>query len=96
MKILDYEMLEDQDIAGHHQCVLKFGDDYRLSIVAGRIALGNAQSPYEIAVLQHGNFCEMPGITQQGDVIKGYLTEDDVAVVIKKMYTITAKEPVQV
>jgi hypothetical protein len=38
----------------------------------------------------------MPGITDEDDTVKGYLTEADVGAIIKKMYLITGKTPRQV
>ena len=38
----------------------------------------------------------MPGITAEGDTVKGFLTEEDVNGILKKMYLITGKMPEQV
>jgi len=38
----------------------------------------------------------LPGITEDGDTVKGYLTEADINAIIKKMYLITGKSPRQV
>ena len=38
----------------------------------------------------------MPGITNEDDSVKGYLTEADVDTIIKKMYLITGKTPRQI
>ncbi len=39
---------------------------------------------------------ELPGITREGDTVNGYLTEDNVTSILRKMFLITAKEPKQV
>lgn len=96
MKILNYEMLERSDNPGAFQCVLSFGDEYELSIISGKNAYSTDAAPYEIAVIKHGHLTEMPGVTAEGDTVKGHLTESDVDVIIKKLYAITAQEPVQV
>ena len=50
--------------------------------------------PYEIAVLQNGRITSMMGINNQQ--VLGYLSEDDVDCIIKKLYTLTGQEPKQV
>ena len=97
LELASYEMIENTaDFLGKHQCVLSFGDEYELSIISGQGAYSTETAPYEIAVIKHGNITPMPGITDEDDTVKGYLTESDVDVIIKKMYLITGKTPVQV
>lgn len=96
LELSSFEMIEKTDILGDSQCVLAFGDDYELSIISGKGAYSTEAAPYEIAVIKHGDLVEMPGITAEGDTVKGYLTEWDVSAIIKKMYLITGKSPVQV
>ena len=38
---------------------------------------------------------EMPGITNPGDTVKGYLTSDQVKVIIKKMQVATGYQPME-
>jgi len=35
---------------------------------------------------------ELPGITNEGDTVKGYLTSNDVDAILKKVYLITGNE----
>ena len=76
------------------QSMIKFGD-YDLSVVKNTSSYGNAQGLYEIAVFKGTGQVEMPGITQEGDTVKGYLSESEVEAVIKKMHLVTGKDPVQ-
>ena len=76
------------------QSVLHFGD-YELSIVKNEMSYGNKQGKYEIAVFNDVDQVELPGITEEGDTVKGYLTEEDVSGIILKMHSFTGKEPVQ-
>ena len=39
---------------------------------------------------------ELPGITNEDDTVRGYLTEAEVDAIIMKLYTITGTEPTQV
>ena len=77
------------------QAILDFGK-YKLSIVQNESSYGNKQGLYEIAVFKDNEQCELPGVTAQGDTVKGFLTEDDVDCIIKKLYSITGVEPKQI
>tara|TARA_R110002074_G_C12302265_1_gene645179 strand:+ start:441 stop:716 length:276 start_codon:yes stop_codon:yes gene_type:complete len=59
------------------QSLLKFGD-YELSIVKSDFSYGGSQGLYEIAVFKDNDQVELPGITADGDTVKGFLTETDV------------------
>ena len=96
LELSSFEMIHKSDILGDSQCVLNFGDEYELSIITGKGAYSTESAPYEIAVIKHGDLVHMPGITDEDDTVKGYLTEADVGAIIKKMYLITGKCPVQV
>lgn len=95
MKLADFEMMETTSPNGV-QVILKFGDKYDLSIVQNEVSYGNKQGLYEIAVFEDMDQVELPGITNPGDTVKGWLTEKDVNTIIKKMYTITMENPVQI
>ena len=77
------------------QAILDFGK-YELSIVQNESSYGNKQGLYEIAVFKDNEQCELPGVTEPGDTVKGFLTENDVDVILKKMYLITGQEPQQI
>ena len=97
MKLADFEMMETVSPKGV-QVVLQFGDKYDLSIVQNEMSYGNKQGLYEIAVIDKTS-CEqvnLPGITEEGDTVKGFLTESDVNVIIKKMHLATGAEPTQI
>jgi ATP sulfurylase len=38
----------------------------------------------------------MPGITEAGDTIKGFLSEEDVNAIIKKMHLVSGADPIQI
>ena len=80
------------------QIVLDFGR-YHLSIIDD--GYGSDRGLYEIAVFDAVDgvaqgMTELPGITAEGDSVKGFLTEADVDAIIKKMYTLTRQDPQQV
>ena len=97
LELSSFEMMENTvDCLGKYQCVLSFGDDYELSIISGKGAYCTENAPYEIAVIKHGDLVQMPGITDEDDTVKGYLTESDVSAIIKKMFLLTGKTPRQI
>ena len=75
------------------QALLSFGGEYELSIVKNESSYGNAKDLYEIAVFKDNDQVELPGITQEGDTVKGFLTKDEVVGIIKKMHLITGADP---
>jgi hypothetical protein len=75
------------------QAFVNFGK-YKLSIVKHDWSYGGKKGLYEIGVFgTDGNMVELPGVTHEGDTVKGFMTEDDVMITIKKMFTLTATEP---
>ena len=92
LELSSFQMTDNE--LGGEQCVLNFGD-YELSIISGTGAYGSKKAPYEIAVVKNGNFINMPGITEEDDTVKGWLTKSDVDAIIKKMYFLTGTTPRQ-
>ena len=94
MKLKDFQLLETEVPKGV-QAVLAF-DNYELSVVNNEASYGNKQGLYEIAVFKDGEQCELPGITNPGDTVKGWLTNSDVDAIISKMYFLTGTTPRQI
>ena len=59
--------------------------NYELSVVKHSSSYGGTGGLYEIAVFKGNDMVEMPGITEEGDTVKGWLTEDAVTGIMKKM-----------
>jgi hypothetical protein len=94
MKLKDFQLLETEVPKGV-QALLEF-DNYELSIINNEVSYGNKQGLYEIAVFKDGEQIELPGITEEGDTIKGWLTNSDVDAIISKMYFLTGTKPRQI
>jgi len=62
---------------------------FMVSIIQNEISYGGSKGLYEIAVFSDGDQVELPGITEKGDSVKGFLTESDVDAILTKMHTIT-------
>ena len=103
MKLADFKWMSKRDgrdrtenVGG--QIVLDFGK-YHLSIIDD--GYGRTDNLLEIGVLAAKDgvafgMTELPGVTEDGDTVKGHLTEADVDAILKKMYLITGTEPRQV
>ena len=74
------------------QALMKF-KDYELSIVKNSSSYGGSQGLYEIAVFKGNDQVELPGITEEGDTVKGFLSEGDVMGIIKKMHLVSGADP---
>ncbi len=66
---------------------------YQLSVVCHEGSYGGKQGLFEIGVFQGADMVELPGITHEGDTVKGFLTKDDVSAILKKMILITGNDP---
>lgn len=79
---------------GGIQAIVKFGD-YSLSIIQSSMSYGGSEGLYEIGVYNYTEkkMVELPGVTDEGDTVKGYLTESDVTAILLKMHSLTGKEP---
>ena len=62
--------------------------DYELSVVKHSGSYGGRNGMYEIAVFKGQDMVEMPGITQEGDTVKGFLNEEEVTGIMKKMMAV--------
>ena len=77
------------------QAIIEFGQ-YELSVVKHSMSYGGKKGLYEIAVFEGNNQVELPGITQEGDTVKGFLCEEGLNVIFKKMTTVTGSMGTQV
>ena len=98
LELKSFEMLRKERGTDGRQAVLDFGR-YHLSIIDD--GYGSEQGLYEIGVFAAtdgvaSELTELPGITAEGDSVRGRLTEADVDAIIKKMYLLTGKNPRQV
>ena len=94
MKLKNFKLQETKVPKGV-QAILQF-DNYELSIINNESSYGNKQGLYEIAVYKDGEQIELPGVTNPGDTVKGWLTETEVDAIILKMIAVTGKDPVQI
>lgn len=95
MTVLAYKSFEPMPVLDGTQVVLNFGN-YELSIVSHSGSYGSQKGLYEIAPFKNGQMVNMPGITEEHDTVKGWLTEADVDTIIKKMYFLTGTAPEQI
>ena len=70
-------------------------NSYELSIVQNECSYGNELGLFEIAVFKDGQQTPLEGVTEDGDTVKGFLTEDMVSGILTKMTEITRESGVQ-
>lgn len=97
-KIMKFEDLKftETTVPNGIQSILKFANDYELSIVKNEVSYGNKQGLYEIAVFKGDEQVTLPGITEDNDTVKGFLSQDEVVGIIKKMHLVSGSDPEQV
>ena len=83
---------ESTDSPNGVQALMQFGD-YELSIVKSDFSYGGKQGLYEIGVFKDNEMVSLPGITEEHDTVKGFLSEDNVVGIIKKMSSISGVFP---
>ena len=74
------------------QALIQFGE-YELSIIRNEMSYGGPLL-YEIEVYQGDNQVELPGITEEGDTVIGWLNESNIEGLMTKMFTITQEEQI--
>ena len=94
MKFEDIKF-KSTDLPQGIQAMIHFGA-YDLSIVKSDFSYGGKSGLYEIAVFDGDIQTELPGITEQGDTVKGFLSESDVEGIIKKMHLVSGADPEQI
>ena len=82
-------------VPGGIQSRLQF-NDLELSIIQHEGSYGGSSGLYEIGVFDSTGGVELPGVTEDGDTVKGFLTEKEVAGIITKMICITGTDPVEI
>lgn len=89
-------MWEDHPFSSAKHSRLSFGDEYELSIVQEL----NEPGLYELAILQHGEFIQLPGIHPEGDELLDdvlrFQTQEEVVGIVRKLESITGKSPLNV
>jgi len=91
--MFNYNNYPTRKIYDGTQSTIQFGE-FTLSVVKHSGSYGGKDGLFEVAVFGETGPLEMPGITEDGDTVKGYLTKDDVDCIMLKMFTITGCEPI--
>jgi len=74
------------------QAIVDFGP-YELSVIRHSSSYGGKQGLYEIGVFDKlAGMVPLPGITIDGDSVKGFLTEEEVSAILLKMKSIVGPD----
>lgn len=76
----DYMKFKDGRVA--YTGVGNFSNGYSLSVVRHSNSYGGQQGLFEIMLMRNDNPISLPPITEEGDTVKGFLTEEQVNSII--------------
>lgn len=86
---MKFSDLKFNDFLDGVQAIADFGP-YELSVIRHSSSYGGKQGLYEIGVFDKlAGMVPLPGITIDGDSVKGFLTEEEVSAILLKMKSIT-------
>ena len=71
--------------------IKKFDNGYSTSIIRNNMSYGGKQGLYEIGVFYEKNLVEVPGITEEGDSVRGWLEFEEVIDLLKKIEQMESK-----
>lgn len=74
------------------QAVMNFNNGYGVSVLLGNMFYSNGKDTYELAVLEDGYLCYTTPITEN---VLGYLTEDEVTEVMRKIQELPSNYKVE-
>jgi hypothetical protein len=93
MKFKDIQFVDTKNPNGV-QALIECGI-YEISVIKNDISYGGKAGLYEIGIFHNDKLISLPGITEDGDTVKGFLNESGVEAILMKLFLITRKGPVQ-
>jgi hypothetical protein len=90
-KVSDYLMFDDDSLKGsEYGGEIDFDNGYGLSIVKHKSSYGGAKGLFEIMLTRNGNPYSLPPITHEGDTVKGFLSKEEVDIIISDVELLPA------
>ena len=75
-----------------YQYLFKFDNGYTVSVITGFGAYGNVDAPYELGLMESdGSMVSLEGVTDEGEPISGYNTEEEILDKLKKVKSLGVK-----
>ena len=65
--------------------IKNFDNGYSTSVIKNNISYGGKQGLYEIGVFYEEVLVEVPGVTEEGDTVRGWLEFEEVIDLLKKI-----------
>ena len=85
-KVSDFLLFKDEELKGtEYQGTIEFDNGFALSIVRHESSYGGKHGSFEIMLCKggiDGSPYSLPPITEEGDTIKGFLTQEQVNEII--------------
>ena len=65
--------------------IKNFDNGYSTSVIKNNVSYGGKQGLYEIGVFYEEVLVEVPGVTEEGDTVRGWLEFEEVIDLLKKV-----------
>ena len=65
--------------------IKNFDNGYSTSVIKNNVSYGGKQGLYEIGVFYEEVLVEVPGVTEEGDTVRGWLEFEEVIDLLKKI-----------
>lgn len=65
--------------------IKNFDNGYSISVIKNNVSYGGKQGLYEIGVFYEEVLVEVPGVTEEGDTVRGWLEFEEVIDLLKKI-----------
>ena len=65
--------------------IKNFDNGYSTSVIKNNVSYGGKQGLYEIGVFYEEILVEVPGVTEEGDTVRGWLEFEEVIDLLKKI-----------
>ena len=89
-KVSDYLMFDGSLKGSEYGGEIDFDNGYGLSIVKHKSSYGGTKGLFEIMLTRNGNPYSLPPITEDGDTVKGFLTKEEVDIIISDVELLPA------
>lgn len=83
-------MFDDSLKGSEYGGEIDFDNGYGLSIVKHKSSYGGTKGLFEIMLTRNGNPYSLPPITEDGDTVKGFLTKEEVDIIISDVELLPA------
>jgi len=82
LEVFDHLQLPNQE---GERYIKKFDNGYSTSVIKNNMSYGGKNGLYELGVFYEKDLVEVPGVTEEGDTVRGWLEFEEVIDLLKKI-----------